>query len=89
MEKQKNRQARGELKASTASNKKGKCEAEPFYDDPISCNILQHQDIEQCLHETGADAVMSAEGNLSDPSIFAAPPLPGAEGREYWRGRYA
>ncbi|KAI1822333.1 FMN-linked oxidoreductase [Xylaria intraflava] len=50
-------------------------------------NILQHGDIEKCLEATGADAVMSAEGNLSDPSIFAVPPPVGQEGREYWRGR--
>ncbi|KAI0526549.1 dihydrouridine synthase-domain-containing protein [Xylaria bambusicola] len=50
-------------------------------------NILQHGDIQRCLQATGADAVMSAEGNLSDPSIFAAPPPVGQEGREYWRGR--
>lgn len=50
-------------------------------------NILQHGDIEKCLEATGADAVMSAEGNLSDPSVFAAPPPVGQEGREYWRGR--
>lgn len=50
-------------------------------------NILQHGDIEKCLEATGADAVMSAEGNLSDPSIFATPPPLGQEGREYWRGR--
>jgi tRNA-dihydrouridine synthase 1 len=31
--------------------------------------------------------VMSAEGNLCDPTIFAAPPAVGREGREYWRGR--
>lgn len=49
-------------------------------------NILQHEDIGKCLEATGADAVMSAEGNLSDPSIFAAPPPPEQEGREYWRG---
>ena len=50
-------------------------------------NILQHEDLERCLADTGADAVMSAEGNLSDPSIFAQPPPAGQEGREYWRGR--
>ncbi|KAF2010977.1 FMN-linked oxidoreductase [Aaosphaeria arxii CBS 175.79] len=50
-------------------------------------NILQHGDIEQCLAETGADGVMSAEGNLNDPTIFAEPPPVGQEGREYWRGR--
>ncbi|KAI0377889.1 FMN-linked oxidoreductase [Hypomontagnella monticulosa] len=50
-------------------------------------NILQHGDLEQCLEATGADAVMSAEGNLSDPAIFAQPPPLGQEGREYWRGK--
>lgn len=50
-------------------------------------NILQHEDIAKCLEETGADAVMSAEGNLYDPTIFAEPPPVGQEGREYWRGR--
>ncbi|KAK5164600.1 tRNA dihydrouridine synthase [Saxophila tyrrhenica] len=50
-------------------------------------NILQHGDIQTCLEETKADGVMSAEGNLYDPSIFATPPLAGEEGREYWRGR--
>lgn len=50
-------------------------------------NVLQHGDLQQCLEATGADAVMSAEGNLSDPALFAAPPAPGSEGREYWRGR--
>lgn len=50
-------------------------------------NILQYEDIETCLAATGADGVMSAEGNLYDPSIFAKPPPEGQEGREYWRGR--
>lgn len=49
-------------------------------------NILQHDDIEWCLKETGADGVMSAEGNLYDPTIFAKAPAVGQEGREYWRG---
>lgn len=50
-------------------------------------NILQHGDIDKCLEETGADGVMSAEGNLHDPTIFAKAPELGYEGREYWRGR--
>lgn len=48
-------------------------------------NILQHDDVEACLTATGADGVMSAEGNLYDPSIFAPPPPVGEEGREYFR----
>ncbi|KAK6071623.1 tRNA-dihydrouridine(16/17) synthase [Seiridium cupressi] len=50
-------------------------------------NILQHGDVEKCLEATGADAVMSAEGNLSDPSIFAELPAPSHDSREYWRGK--
>ncbi|KAF7720126.1 tRNA-dihydrouridine synthase family protein [Penicillium ucsense] len=50
-------------------------------------NILNHDDIERCIKATGADGVMSAEGNLSDPTIFGTPPPPGNEAREYWRGR--
>jgi tRNA-dihydrouridine synthase 1 len=50
-------------------------------------NILQHEDIAACLEVTGADGVMSAEGNLYDPTIFAPPPPAGEEGREYWRDR--
>ncbi|KAI9673768.1 MAG: hypothetical protein M1829_004005 [Trizodia sp. TS-e1964] len=49
-------------------------------------NILQNADIQRCLDATGADAVMSAEGNLFDPSIFAPPPPEGEFEREYWRG---
>ncbi|KAL8747235.1 MAG: hypothetical protein Q9190_000854 [Brigantiaea leucoxantha] len=50
-------------------------------------NILQHHDISHCLEKTGADAVMSAEGNLYDPTIFSQPPDPDLQNREYWRGR--
>ncbi|KAG7005330.1 tRNA-dihydrouridine(16/17) synthase [NAD(P)(+)] [Physcia stellaris] len=50
-------------------------------------NILLHEDLQTCLHETGVDGVMSAEANLYDPTIFAEPPGVGEEGREYWRGR--
>ena len=50
-------------------------------------NILRRDDISRCLEETGADGVMSAEGNLYDPTIFAKPPAIGQESREYWRGR--
>lgn len=50
-------------------------------------NILQPGDLQRCLDATGADAVMAAEGNLSNPALFAPPPPPGQEGREYWRPR--
>jgi len=58
-------------------------------------NVLQHDDLQRCLDATGADGVMSAEGNLSDPAIFATPPGDGdgdgddettASRGEYWRG---
>ena len=34
-------------------------------------NILTHADIAHCLSETGADAVMSAEGQLYNAALFA------------------
>ncbi|KAH7360999.1 hypothetical protein BKA65DRAFT_534177 [Rhexocercosporidium sp. MPI-PUGE-AT-0058] len=49
-------------------------------------NVLRKEDIERCLEATGADGVMSAEGNLYDPAIFSEAPEVGKEGREYWRG---
>ncbi|KAL6859603.1 dihydrouridine synthase domain-containing protein [Trichoderma novae-zelandiae] len=50
-------------------------------------NILQPGDLQRCLEATGADGIMSAEGNLSDPGLFGNPPPVEENSREYWRGK--
>ena len=48
-------------------------------------NIMNSTDIQTCLDATGADGVMSAEGNLSDPTVFASPPSD-RQSKDYWSG---
>ncbi|KAJ3942295.1 tRNA dihydrouridine synthase [Colletotrichum fioriniae] len=55
---------------------------------PAAARDGAHADLQRALDATGADGVMSAEGNLSDPAIFSRPPEAGTETREYWRGGY-
>lgn len=39
-------------------------------------NVLFHSDVDRLLTATGADAVMSAEGNLYNPALFSPAPTP-------------
>ncbi|KAL4250257.1 tRNA-dihydrouridine(47) synthase [NAD(P)(+)] [Abortiporus biennis] len=47
-------------------------------------NILFYSDIEKCLEATGADAIMSAEGNLYNPAVFSPPPSQSDSSSSTW-----
>ena len=53
-------------------------------------NVLDSADLERCRRFTGADAVMTAEGALYDPTIFAEPSPIGLGDKDqegYWRSK--
>ncbi|KAK5582882.1 hypothetical protein RB653_004471 [Dictyostelium firmibasis] len=45
---------------------------------PVIANgsVLQYEDIDKCLEETGADGIMAAEGILANPSFFSGLKVP-------------